>query len=167
MELLVATRNALVILVDALFSAEHEHLQKTADELVEANNALQGGAYSGIIKNAQTIMHSNVRGSFATTKLHASLTDSVLTYLNNSAMHLRDRSRVMQIMFPWLVNANSVQEIRDAIPDCWAALVPVFTVIPRVNSLAQLANAIPPMHSAQFDEIQPLIQFYAASHLIF
>lgn len=163
----MATRNNLVILVDALFSAEHEHLQKTANALVEANNALQGGAYSGIIKNAQTIMHSKVRGSFATTKLHASLTDGVLTYLNNSAMHLRDRSRVSQVMFPWLVNANSVQEIRDGIPDCWAALVPVFTAVPRVTPLSHLVNAVSPMHSAQFDEIQPLIQFYAASHLIF
>lgn len=156
-------------LVHKLFEAEHRRLDKIIQELVETNSRLKGSTcygfmYQGIRYIPQ--VHMNKLGMLkGLPNLHFTLGSQVMVFISDANKIKNDFTRIKQLLVYLVRNAHSVQDLRDALPECIVAL----TNFKSLNrTVADPIDLIDDPHQREtYNKLLPIIEMYSVTCLLY
>lgn len=155
-------------LLQRLFEAETRRLDKQIANLIRKNNEVcsfnaAGFLYQGEYYTAEGFQQV---GNTKKQTLHVSLQDDMDWHLKDAAMIAEDQQLIGQIIYKLIDPCELLQELRDSLPDCLAAMVPSVAKLDRRNpegwSLRQDTRG-----ERQFQQLLPKIEMYSASRLMY
>lgn len=155
-------------MINELFVAEKRRLDKAIADLIRQNNELcavqaSGFYYYGEYYTAEGF--TSVPGTKKPT-LHDSLVDQIDWHIKDAATIADDKRLIGQILFKLADPCETLQDLRDSLPDCLAATVPALANLPRHNevgwSIRQDTRA-----SRQFQKLYDKIEMYSAARLMY
>jgi hypothetical protein len=157
-------------LVTVLFEAETRRIDGLVTELDKKNREIQGHKLEGFtFKGAVYIPTQRVYKPTSHT-MFKPLCFSLLKEGNHLVNECRviqwEKQSIKQTFYKMLFQCADAQEIRDALPDCVANLVPALAKIPRKlpeGILWQSDNRT----LRQIEAMIPKIEFYAATRLLY
>lgn len=163
----MSTKKIIDALVGVLFKKENDRLRAFTLKLVKENYRL-GGATDGFIYAGtyysdlpDSMKSKGKRGS-----LHHSLEPQMVEYLKDETITNFDKVRIEQALALVLRDARSWQDVRDALPNGLAEMLMETKSLPRTRPEAYtlIGNE---RAERQYAKIEPLIQIYLASRLMF
>lgn len=157
------------LLLSELFVGEKRRLAKSVTDLINANNELKGEQAAGFLYMGEYYTAEGFRVMGAGTKkltLHDSLTQKADWHIR-SAQKVADEERLIgQIIFKLLMPCQTLQEMRDTLPDFLAEIIPALKKLPRHNDVG-FSLRDDTRGSRQFEKLLPRMEFYAAARLIY
>ncbi len=155
-------------LLSELFVAEKRRLDKAVADLIRENNELSGVQAAGFLYYGEYYTAQGFQTVTAGGKvtLHDSLTDKIEWHLKDAKIIADDEQLIGQIVFKLTDPCETLQDMRDSLPDCLATMIPALAKLPRHNeqgwSLRQDIRA-----SRQFEKLLPKIEMYSAARLLY
>lgn len=155
-------------LLSKLFVAEKRRLDKTVANLIRENNELCEVQAAGFLHYGEYYTAEGFQTMTAGGKvtLHDNLIDKINWHIKNAKMVADDERLIGQIIFNLLDPCETLQDMRDSLPDCLATMIPELAKLPRHNeqgwSLRQNVRA-----SKQFEKLLPKIEMYSAARLLY
>lgn len=158
---------------ETLFVAEERRLKAAIDALVVANNELQGQTLMGFFYNGDYFIHSKLlAGTGAGYKpvvkstLHMSLNDQMQAHLKDRVAIKLDRDQIKQILYKLTYKCLSLQEVRDALPECLVSLVPEQAKLRREKRQGMFFFG-DQRTERQFLMLLPKMELYAVSRFLY
>jgi len=157
-------------LVD-LFVAEKRRLDKSIADLIRANNEAKGVQSAGFLYygdyyTAEGFMTMPGAGNAGKENLHDSLNKKMEWHIKSAQTVAHDERLIGQIIFKLLGPCETLQDMRDTLPDCLAEMIPALKNLPRINDVGySLREDV--RGEAQLTQWLPKIEFYAAARLIY
>lgn len=155
-------------LLSELFVAEKRRLDKAVADLIRENNELCGVQAAGFLHYGEYYTAEGFQTMTAGGKvtLHNSLTDKIDWHIKDAKIVADDERLIGQIVFKLIDPCETLQDMRDSLPDCLATMIPELAKLPRHNeqgwSLRQDVRA-----SRQFEKLLPKIEMYSAARLLY
>lgn len=151
-----------------LFAAEHRRLDKTVANLIRRNNELLASSASGFLYYGEYYTAQGFQTSPGAPKvtLHDSLSEEIKWHLKDSQQITEDQAMISQIIFKLASPAESLQEMRDTLPDCLSQMIPALASLPRHNEVGYTLRA-DIRGSRQFNDLLPKIEMYSAARLLY
>lgn len=155
--------------LEDLFVAEKRRLEKSISDLIRANNEVKGQQAAGFLYYGEFYtapgfqQMGNIVGK---SNLDDSLVDKMEWHLKSAQRVATEQRLIGQIIYKLLDPCETLQEMRDTLPDCLSEMIPALKNLPRQNepgwSLRGDTRA-----STQFEKLRDRIEFYAAARLIY
>jgi hypothetical protein len=153
--------------ISDLLAPEMRHFQKQVDQLIDANDAVNGSLsmgfhYLGVAycRGGQRIAPQNVLG------LH----NSLLPVMTKLMVWLRrvefDKKLIMQMLYTLLAPCTSYQEIRDAFPDTMTMYLGAVCDLPRIQEPAWTIKNNP-IAMRQYHKTIEKMEAYAAMRFLY
>jgi hypothetical protein len=161
--------------IEALFEAEDRRLKKIKDKLVEDNNKLNDTDYICFVFNGDYYVHSSrvffnpgyaPSVSSPTTCLHLSLTNRMREYITDKKTVDSDRHQIAQILYRILRTLDSIQQYRNAMPECIVSLVPSLSSLQRTADQLEYFNGDERL-IRQYNSLLPKIEMYSVTRFIY
>lgn len=160
--------------IEALFEAEDRRLKKIKDKLVEDNNKLNDTDHICFVFNGDYYVHSGMlfhpayapSVSSPTVCLHLSLTDRMQDYLTDKKTVTADRHQIAQILYRILRTLDSLQQYRNAMPECIVSLVPALSSLQRTVPQLEYFNGDERL-IRQYNNLLPKIEMYSVTRFIY
>ena len=155
-------------LLSELFVAEKRRLDKTVADLIRQNNEVLGVQAAGFLYYGEYYTAQGFQTTQAANKviLDESLTEKIEWHIKDAKTVADDERLIGQIIFKLADPCETLQDMRDSLPDCLATMIPALANLPRHNeqgwSLRQDIRA-----SRQFENILPKIEMYSAARLLY
>lgn len=152
----------------SLFTAEERRLGKVRESLIVANKEFyrdrphDGFTYSGKPYDPVGL----TRGARTRVPLHVDMTGRMEAYLSDLEQVWTDRHYISQILFTILQPCDSLQDIRDALPNCLVDTLDSVKRLPRVREEAYTIQNNT-MTLRQYRKVLPRIHFYSATGLLY
>lgn len=155
-------------IAEGLFKAEERRLETIRDQLVASNKELypnqphDGFTYQGKVYDTSNL----VRGVRTRVSLHLSLVYQMDKYLKDVEQIWGDRYYISQILFLMLQPCNSLQEIRDVLPNCLVDTLPELQGFQRTREEAfTITSNI--RYERQYRKALARMEFYATARLLY
>lgn len=152
-----------------LFVGEKRRLNKSIADLIKANNELKNVQAAGFIYMGEyyTAEDFKVMGQdIKKETLHDSLTSKAEWHIRSADRVATDERIIGQIIFKLLMPCESLQDMRDTLPDFLAVIIPALKDLPRLNEPGwTLRNDT--RGTAQFNKWLERMEFYAAARLMY
>jgi hypothetical protein len=171
MPTIAKTHEMISEILGVIFQAEYRRLGQWIDRLVQQNRRayeqtdLQGFIYNGVIykETQQTVPDHllNRRG------LHHTLSSAMDAYLVDLTTLNRDKAFISQALAMLLDPCKTIQDIRDALPECLADTLGCISGRPRGDRPEAFTLDDNPRAKRQYEKILPRIQMYAVTRLIY
>lgn len=162
-------------IIKILFGPETRRIDKIITTLVNRNSALKGGETYGFMflgnvhvpsANKDIFRMAYGRGSNKQIPtLSFELNSEVSAYISDLHKVEADEAQIRQVIFKLIYQANSTQEIRDALPECVARLV--FKDIPRFIQDPTWLIRNDPRGIREYERMLPKIEMYAMTQLMY
>lgn len=155
-------------LAAGLFAAEHRRLDKAIASLITRNNEATGITAAGFLYYGEYYTATGFQTSPGAPKvtLHESLDEAMKWYLTDSTTIANDEAMIRQGIFKVTSPCESLQEMRDALPDCLSKMVPALAILERHNQVGySLRGDV--RGERQFMELLPKIEMYSAARLLY
>ncbi|WP_290870386.1 hypothetical protein [Aquabacterium sp.] len=152
-----------------LFVAEKRRLDKSIADLIRANNEIKGTQAAGFLYYGEYYTAEGfavVAGRTAKENLHDSLNSKMEWHIKSAETVATDERLISQIIFRLLDPCQTLQEMRDTLPDCLVEVFPALKKLDRHNDVGITLRG-DTRGSRQFDKLLPKIEFYAAARLIY
>lgn len=151
-----------------LFSAEERRLETVRDQLVKANaEYYPNRPHDGFTYQGKPYDLSNLaRGPRTRVSLHLKMVDQMDAYLADHDQVWGDRYYISQILSPILGPCDSLQDVRDALPNCLMDTIEALRSYQRTRPEAYTIQA-DTRSFRQYQKILPRIEFYATSRLLY
>ncbi len=158
-------------LVDTLTQGEERRLQAELVDLDKQNREIKRSGHEGFMfmgdefipPNAKTIRSRGVPAVMLDTSLHARMS----AFIADRTTLKNDKHQIKQVLFKLAWQATTVQEVRDALPECVVNLSPEsFNRLPRCMNEGFLTRT-DARATAQYEKVKPKIEYYAATRLLF
>lgn len=155
--------------LEDLFVGEKRRLNKSVADLIRANNELKGEQAAGFLFMGEyyTAAGFQVMGN-GTKKptLHDSLTSKAEWHIKSATRVADEEKLIGQIIFKLLMPCETLQDMRDTLPDFLSEMIPALKPLPRLNepgcSLSNDTRA-----TRQFNKLIERMEFYAAARLMY
>lgn len=161
--------NAMGI-IKLLFDGEIRRLTKMLDEIVTSNDRIRQSAPSaGFLFNGKFHKRSNAsRAPLAGERqtLDEQLWDQMAEYLRDTAAIMIDIQMVNQMAHRLVGPCQTMQDLRDALPDCLVALSDEIQALERTRPEA-FTIAEDERGMRQFQKIKPLMEMYSGTRLLY
>lgn len=155
--------------LEDLFVGEKRRLNKSISDLIMANNELKGVQAAGFIYMGEYYTAEGFRVMGGGTKketLHDSLTSKIDWHIKSAGRVADEERMIGQIIFKLLMPCETLQDMRDTLPDFLAEMIPALKNLPRHNqpgcSLSNDTRA-----TRQFNKLLERMEFYAAARLMY
>jgi len=162
-------------IIKRLFSAEDRRLDGVVEELNRKNSALKGKQLFGFMHMGQRYVPSCYKAQQIALARSRQPLPTLSFELQAEARNLvsdfnkidLDKSQIQQLLFKLLYQANTLQQIRDALPECLSPLVPEVSKLRRQTDdptwfIRNDARAL-----KQYKKLLPKIEMYAMSRMIY
>ena len=152
----------------ALFNSEERRLEKVREQLIRSNKELYPTKpHDGFTFGGKVYDPSNLVGGRRTrVSLHPRLHDDMNDYLKDYEQIWTDRHLISQILHVILKPCETVQDIRDALPNCLVDTLPELKHLHRTRE-----EAFTVQHDAralrQFQRTLKRMEFYATARLMY
>lgn len=154
------------LMIERLFASDKRRLEAWADRIVKMNQEAQkcpdnAFIYSGLFFRLSTVCGPIPRRA----ALHPSLAPQMDQLLKDKKIIDDEKAFVRQAIVQLLDPCESLQDIRDALPDC---LVSCISDLSRIERSREPAFTIQgnPRALRQYQKMLPNIQVYSATRLI-
>lgn len=157
-------QNLVKALLDHIFIAPEEDIQKRLSDLVE-RNANAGGSGPGFLHDGELVSPhkpASLRG-LTILPIHESLEDAAEVFVKDREKLKQDRQRIELGFSVVSSKCRTSQDIRDALPDTLVALVPELNQIPRTRPEGFLFQNNTTL-KAQFQTVLDLLFDYQFKH---
>jgi hypothetical protein len=156
---------------ETLFVAEERRLKAALDALVLANNEAHKQVLSGFFYNGDFYLHSKMLPSLQSVRvpkptLHISLNDQMQAHLKDRVAVKLDRDQIKQILYKLVYRCLSLQEVRDALPECLVSLVPDLAKLRR-KKRQEMFFFGDQRTERQFLMLLPKMELYAVSRFLY
>ena len=164
-------------IMERLFAPETRRIDRMIESLTERNSRAKGKTTYGFIHLGTVyISESNkplYRAFHGKNKnnpvpaLSLELAREASTFVNDVTKVNNDKDRIRQVLYKLIYQANSKQEIRDALPECVVQIMDGWKDMPRtMNDCAWLIRN--DWRSVRdYEKMLPKIEFYAMTALIY
>lgn len=155
-------------LLDKLFVAEKRRLDKQIASLIHRNNEVCNVQAAGFLYQGEYYTADGFTqvGNAKKQTLNISLQEDMDWHLKDAGTVAEDEQLIGQIIYRLIDPCESLQEIRDSLPDCLAAMIPDVANLERHNeqgwSLRQDTRG-----ERQFKQLLPKIEMYSAGRLMY
>ena len=168
------TQNIRGACISALFEAEERRLKKIKDKLVEDNNKLNDTDHICFVFNGDYYVHSRMLFNPVHTQsavspkasLHLSLTDGMQEFLADKKTVDSDRHQIAQILYRLICKVTTIQQIRNAMPECIVSLVPSLSSLQRTAPQLEYFNEDERL-IRQYNSLLPKIEMYSVTRYIY
>lgn len=160
-------------IMERLFAPETRRIDKMVESLTERNSKILGRPTHGFMhmgklyvpKSAEAIFRMNRK--IAVPSISIELIDEISAFNTDINKINRDKDKIRQVLFKLIYQANSKQEIRDALPECVVQIIEEFRGMPRtmVDCTWLIRNDWRSMRD--YEKVLPKIEFYAMTALIY
>jgi hypothetical protein len=154
-------------LLKSLFGNDFRRLTEWTDKMVGKNCSRLGIVGHAFLYSGIVYRQSNVVGIIKAPKLlHGELMEEMDALLADKAIVDDHRASVRQTLVNLFDPCESLQDMRDTLPECLVGCLPRFQQISREKEPAfTIANN--PRAMRQYAKVLPLMESYAAARLIF
>lgn len=155
-------------LLERLFVAEKRRLDKQVAGLIHRNNEVHGIQAAGFLYQGEYYTAEGFQqvGNARKLTLHTTLQDDMDWHIKDAGIVAEDEQLIGQIIYKLIDPCETLQEMRDSLPDCLAAMIPDVAKLDRHNdegwSLRQDTRG-----ERQFQKLLPKIEMYSASRLMY
>ena len=157
-----------------LFDAETRRLNNKIEELNRRNSEIKKKSFFGFIHLGQHYVPESckvqaqvMRRQLAPT-LAFELSNEANSFLSDVRKVELDKEQIQQTLFKLLYPAESLQDIRDSLPECLVPLAPeVVSCLSRQRSEPTWAIRNDERAVKQYMKILPKIEMYAMSRLLY
>lgn len=156
--------------VKLLFEGEIRRLDCLMEELVQSNDRLltvqpsAGFMFLGKFYKRSTAKVAPMHGERH--MLHPTLLEPMQEYLQATSKFMMDAHKINQMCYRLVKNLSTSQDIRDALPECLIGLSDEAMQLPRTREAAFTIIG-DERATRQYEAVLPLIEFYAATRLLF
>lgn len=156
------------VLMETLFRAEHNRFNRLYMELV-SKNAAMGGPKDGFYFRGD-FYHNMGKGiptkDIDRGNLHNSLIPEMERLKLEEKQFEFEKARVRAGLIILIQDCQSIQDVRDAVPNCLASLVPDLSRKERERPEAYTLQHND-VRKKQYLKIRPLIEFYSITKLLY
>jgi hypothetical protein len=167
----VSVKATIQTLVAKLFEAEKRRLNQIIVTLNQQNKLLKEAQADGFMFGGQFYLPTT--GSLmvagpgqAKTFLHKNLHEPMDLYLKDHKLTKDDEFYISQTLVKLLIPCRSLQDIRDALPECLVACLPELAKLSRRNepgfTIQEDERAL-----RQYEKILPKMQVYSAARMLY
>lgn len=154
-------------IIARLFKHEKARITKAhkviIKENVEAGGSTDGFKYLGVI---YTELEGRIRTLGNYQPLHFSLHEKLEKLLNEEKVFEEDQLKIKMILSLVLKNCLTLQDMRDALPECLKDIMTEFASLERTREEAWTLLDNPRSYK-QYLKLRDRIQFYSATRLIY
>ena len=171
MEIDVVDKNNLSLsLLNNLFIGESKRLANEFNDIHEEHRKLYSLKEDGFLWDGKFYLPKELTrmvSSKQTRKvLHISLWETFRNHLKDQEKVNTDRTMFRQIINNLLDNTNSIQDIRDSLPECFIKFTPnEIRSLKRINKSGFLLTDL--RHKKQFEFYYEDMQFYALTSMVY
>lgn len=149
-----------------LFNPDLSRLRTWIDRLVKLNQEEMGEDLAGFLFNGQWYRHSSLgKGKYVKKPLAYGLTAEMESYLEDEKIILMDKKLIHQAVYLRVMNCMTLQDVRDALPDCLTELFPELARLERIRNEQFFVNNLSDLR--QWSKILPKIEQYSVARLMF
>jgi hypothetical protein len=155
-------------ITDTLFAPDKRRIAGWIDRMIGKNEECLGKAnIHCFIYNGEFYRQSNVRGHIQfRPALDYSLWDEMDQLLADKKQIEKDRAFVRQALVALLEPCGTIQEVRDALPDCVAETMPQLQGIERrASPMWSIVGNV--RAQRQIDKIMPKLELYSIARMMF
>jgi len=154
--------------VKDLFTAEEERLKKSISDLCQMNSQAYGRPMLGFLWEGDFYAPPNTPVNLRAERrsIHESLEDRVRDHVRDATIVAYDRHQIQQVLFKTFSACTTLQQMRNALPNCVTKLIPALKDLERTDE----PGCVFPLGSRnreQFDKIAPKLDVYAVGKLFF
>jgi len=160
-------------LIPKLFEAEDRYLGGMISELNRQNSEVKKQRFNGFIYMGVKFVPPELRWNlrWIAKQPLPTLDFSLLGSSSEFIVHFNrvdlDKRKIKQALFLLLNQCNTLQEIRDVLPDCLVSLVPEIANMDRFIQDPLYMMRSDKFFMDQFPRILEKIEFYVMSHMIY
>lgn len=164
-------------IIQRLFTPETRRIDKMIESLTERNSLAKKKTTYGFLHMGQVYVSESNKPLFAALhgrnskvpvpSLSIEFANEASAFINDVTVINRDKSRIRQVLFKLIYQANSKQEIRDALPECVVQTIEGFKDIPRTRNDCAWLIRDDWRSVRDYEKILPKIEFYAMTALIY
>lgn len=168
------------VIFDHLLAAEMRRIESMLVQLNDKNSALKapaGSKFYGFVHMGKTYIpeeYSYLLPHIPRQQRHKlippialELAEEVGTFASEVAKLESDKTAIHQMLFKLLRPVTTMQELRDALPDCVATKLPQLASLQRQNPDPTWSIKNDPRALREYDRVLPRIEFYSVSHLLY
>jgi len=151
-----------------LFLAEKRRLNKVVSDLIINNNEIAGTQAAGFLYEGEyyTAIGFAISQGVSKIQLAEALYGKMIWHLKDSQEVADDERMICQMIFKLLDPCETLQDMRDSLPDCLAEMVPALKPIPRHNEVGYSIHQ-DTRSWRQFNKLLPKIEMYSAARLLY
>lgn len=152
-------------LIEELFSAEKRRLNAELEKIIAANGEAYGSPLDAVIYQGNVHVPLNKR-SVIRRVVHITLNPMMQRYVADKATIDKDKQRIRQMLFRVIDPCETLQDLRDALPNCLAPIIPAIAQLDRTKEEGHTV-ADDPKAKALWDKIMPKIKMYSSTRLLY
>lgn len=161
-------------ITDRLFAPEERRIDKMIDELNQRNGAIKGKQLFGFMHLGKRYVPESCKVQAAALRrqqimpsLAFELNDDASTFITDVKKVELDKEQIKQVLFKLLYQANTLQDIRDSLPECLVPLVPEIAKLSRHNDDPTWLIRNDHRALRQYEKMLPKIELYAMTRMIY
>lgn len=152
--------------VKVLFAADSRRLTAWIDRLCDRNQEVTRRPTQGFLYGGELYRRSTIVGDIAERRcIDPVLFVEIDEYLADKKKLERDKQQIRQGMMMVMEPCKTLEEIRDALPECLVDCIPELKAIERDKPAAYTLQDERSIR--QFNKILPLMQIYSTARLVF
>lgn len=160
-------------IVSRLFEPEDRRIAKMVASLNQQNSELKGKPFHGFMHMGKRYIapeHKSKQQAFARQPL-PTLAYTLLNQANDFDSEVKkltlDRDQIKQVLFQLIHQANDLQELRDALPECLVHLVPEVKHLQRMNNDPSWMIRSNKFAVKAYEKTLPKIEMYSVMGLMY
>lgn len=156
-----------------LFAAENRRIDRMIEDLNKKNSAIKKKVLFGFMHMGTRYIPESCKTQAAALRrqpmptLAFELLAEANEFLNDVRKVELDKEQIKQVLFKLLYPANTLQEIRDSLPDCLVPLAPNISKLSRQTDDPTWFIRNDERALKQYRKMLPKIEMYAMSRLIY
>lgn len=161
-------------ITERLFAPEDRRIDKMIEELNQRNSAIKGKQLFGFMHLGKRYIPQSCKAQAAALRkqqvipsLAFELIDEASVFINDVKKVESDREQIKQVLFKLLYQANTLQDIRDSLPECLISLVPEVAKMDRRNEDPTWLIRNDHRALKQYAKMLPKIELYAMTRMIY
>lgn len=160
--------NLIEALAVRLFEPEYRRLGKEVERLDKLNQEIRGHRTQGFMLAGQYYFPPDCayRPQAGQPSLDFSLSFHGQVFLKDKAHVEDDKQLIKQIIHLLIKDCDSIEDVRDALPESLIELSSVLGMIPRTRETAYTISHDPRM-MRQYEQLLEKIDFYVATRMIY
>lgn len=151
-----------------LFVAERRRLDKNIAKLIGLNNECAGQPLAGFLYLGEYYTAQGFQTSKGVPKkrIDSSLEEKMEWHLKDAKIINEDEQMISQVIFKLLDPCESLQDMRNTLPDCLATMIPALEGMSREDEVGcSIRND--ERAKRQFEDLLPKIEMYSAARLLY